>query len=65
MSFTANSVIQFEVPKFGGTPRPLLTRFTSGAVSTNNFVQTSEYFNPAKQGGTNYFHRLTLSGPNH
>ena len=47
--------LQFEVPKFSGTPRPLLTRFTSGAVSTNNFVQTSEYFNPAKAEGTNLF----------
>ena len=55
--------LQFEVPKFGGTPRPLLTRFTSGAVSTNNFVQTSEYFNPAKAGGTNLFPSANLGGP--
>ena len=40
--------IQFEPAKFRGTPRPLLTRFTSGAVATNNFVQTSEYFSPIK-----------------
>ncbi|MFZ0751732.1 MAG: carboxypeptidase regulatory-like domain-containing protein, partial [Pyrinomonadaceae bacterium] len=55
--------LQFEVPKFGGKPRPLLTRFTSGAVSTNNFVQTAEYFNPAKQGGTNVFPSASFSGP--
>lgn len=55
--------LQFEVPKFGGTPRPLLTRFTSGAVATNNFVQTSEYFNPVKAGGTNVFPSASLSGP--
>jgi hypothetical protein len=55
--------LQFEVPKFGGTPRPLLTRFTSGAVSTNNFVQTSEYFNPAKTKGTNLFPSANFSGP--
>src|SRR5687768_1651293 len=55
--------LQFEVPKFGGKPRPLLTRFTSGAVSTNNFVQTAEYFNPAKTEGTNLFPSANLSGP--
>jgi hypothetical protein len=54
--------IQFEVPKFNGKPRPLLTRFTSGAVSTSNFVQTSEYFNPAKAGGTNLFPTANVGG---
>lgn len=54
---------QFEVAKFAGTPRPLLARFTSGAVSTNNFVQTAEYFKPAKTGGTNFFPTANLSGP--
>ncbi len=53
---------QFEVPKFNGKPRPLLTRFTSGSVATNNFVQTSEYFNPAKAGGTNEFPTANLGG---
>jgi hypothetical protein len=55
--------LQFDVPKFGGTPRPLLTRFTSGSVANNNFVQTSEYFNPVKSGGTNLFPSANLSGP--
>jgi hypothetical protein len=54
--------MQFEVAKFSGTPRPLLTRFTSGSVATNNFVQTSEYFNPAKAGGTNTFPTANLGG---
>src|SRR6185503_5108313 len=54
--------IQFEPAKFNGTPRPLLTRFTSGAVSTNNFVQTSEYFKTVKNGGTNTFPTANLGG---
>ncbi len=55
--------LHFDVPKFGGTPRPLLTRFTSGTVAASNFVQTSEYFNPAKTEGTNLFPSANLSGP--
>lgn len=55
--------LHFDVPKFGGTPRPLLTRFTSGTVAAGNFVQTAEYFNPAKTEGTNLFPSANLSGP--
>src|SRR5688572_27879595 len=54
--------LHFDVPKFGGTPRPLLTRFTSGSVANNNFVQTSEYFNPVKTYGTNVFPTASLGG---
>ncbi len=54
--------IHLETPEFNGTPRPLLTRFTSGAVANNNFVQTSEYFNPAKTGGLNTFPTASLGG---
>jgi hypothetical protein len=54
--------IQFETPSLNGTPRPLLTRFTSGSVANNNFVQTSEYFNPAKARGTNEFPTANLGG---
>src|SRR6266498_1617109 len=54
--------VQFEVPKFNGTPRPLLTRFTSGSVASNNFVQTAEYFNPNKAGGTNVFPTADVGG---
>jgi hypothetical protein len=54
--------LQFELPKFNGNPRPLLQRFTSGSVSTNNFVQTAEYFNPPKAGGTNLFPTGNLGG---
>ena len=53
--------MQFEVPKFNGTPRPLLTRFTSGAVATNNFVQTAEYFNPAKARRDEHFFQPPIS----
>lgn len=54
--------LQFEVPKFNGDGRPLLTRFTSGTVANNNFAQTSEYFDPAKTGGTNVFPTANLGG---
>ncbi|MEJ7860238.1 MAG: TonB-dependent receptor [Pyrinomonadaceae bacterium] len=55
--------IQFEPTKFNGTPRPLLNRFTTGSFANNNFVQTAEYFNPAKAGGTNFFPTANVSGP--
>ena len=55
--------LQFEPSKFVGTPRPLLNRFTAGRVTTNNFVQTAEYLNPAKAGGTNFFPTANVSGP--
>lgn len=52
----------FETPKFNGTPRPLLTRFTSGSVANNNFVQAAEYFNPQKIRGLNTFPTANLGG---
>jgi carboxypeptidase family protein len=55
--------IQAEVPKFNGSARPLLTRFTTGSVANSNFVQTAEYFNPDKADGNNYFPTANLSGP--
>lgn len=54
---------QFETPKFNGSPRPLLTRFTSGTVSAGTFAQTAEYFDPNKSRGANYFPTANLSGP--
>ncbi|MFZ0063864.1 MAG: TonB-dependent receptor, partial [Pyrinomonadaceae bacterium] len=54
--------VQFEIPKFNGTPNLLLTRFTSGAVANNNFVQTFEYFKPLKAQGTNVFPSANLGG---
>lgn len=58
--------LQFEIPQFNGTPRPLLTRFTSGVFQLsppiNTFAQTSEYFNPNKAGGTNVFPTANLGG---
>ena len=51
--------LQFEVPKFNGDQRPLLNRFTSGTVANNNFVQTSEYFNPPKPVERMFFPRQT------
>lgn len=54
--------MQWETAKFTGNARPVLNRFTSGSVTNNNFVQTSEYFNPGKAGGTNYFPTANLGG---
>lgn len=53
---------QFETPKFNGTPRPLLNRLTTGTVAANNFSQRSEYLNPQKLDGVNYFPTANLSG---
>ena len=61
-SFHGEFGIQFDTPKFSGTPRPLVTRFTTGSVAGGNFVQTSEYFAPAKSGGTNMFPTANLGG---
>ncbi len=58
--------MQWETAKFAGNARPVLNRFTSGAITTtpprNDFVQTSEYFSPGKAGGTNYFPTANLGG---
>ena len=54
---------QFETPKLAGTPRPLLTRFTSGSVAAGTFRQTAEVFQPQKIGGVNFFPTASLGGP--
>lgn len=68
--------VQFETPKLNGNPRPLLQRFTTGAVVLANpnttpptvagpgtFRQYTEYFDPRKADGTNFFPTANLSGP--
>jgi len=55
--------VQFETPRFNGKARPLLTRFTTGTVSTGTFRQTAEYFNPQKAEGVNFLPTANLSGP--
>lgn len=60
--------VQFETPELNGTPRPLLQRFTTGAViltppSPGNFQQYTEYFQPQKAGGVNFFPTANLGGP--
>ena len=54
---------QVEPVGLAGKARQLLTRFTTGAVSTSNFTQTAEYFNPLKSDGANYFPTANLGGP--
>lgn len=73
--------LQFETPKWNGTPRPLLQRFTTGAVvlgtpgspgpppvppvppSPGTFRQYTEYFQPHKAEGVNFFPTANLGGP--
>lgn len=55
--------MQFDTPKFSGNPRPILQRFTSGSVANNNFLQTTEYFDPPKSSGVNTFPTASLGGP--
>jgi hypothetical protein len=61
--------VQFETPKWNGTPRPLLQRFTTGAVVTTptpgpgTFRQYTEYFQPHKAEGVNFFPTANLGGP--
>ncbi len=58
--FHGEAGIQFEVPKFNGSPRQLLGG-TSAAASF--FTQSPEYFQPPKAEGTNVFSTANLSGP--
>jgi hypothetical protein len=51
--------MQWEVPKFNGSARKLLQRFTSN----NNLVQSTTYFQPNKPSGVNTFPTLNLGGP--
>lgn len=48
---------QFETQELNGRPRPFLARFASGGA------QVSEYINPARTQGTNFFPTANLSGP--
>ena len=59
-SFHGEAGMQFEVPKFNGSPRPVLAA-TSAASST--FTQNPEYFFPQKAQGVNVFPTANLSGP--
>ena len=60
--------VQFETPELNGNPRRLLQRFTTGAVVTTppagpgTFQQFTEYFQPQKAGGVNFFPTANLGG---
>jgi hypothetical protein len=53
--------VQFENPRFNGTPRPFLQRFSSGTGAA--FVQSTEYINPPKSSGRNTFPTASVGGP--
>lgn len=57
--------MQFEVPKFNGSPRQLLGRFTQGTFgsTTNPFIESVAYLDPVKAGGTNVYPTASLGGP--
>lgn len=59
--FHGEAGIQFEVPKFNGSPRPSLQRFFAGSGS--GFVQEVGHFDPPKSQGTNVFPTASLGGP--
>lgn len=56
-SWRGNFGISFAPSKLQGNPRPILNRYNSAVA--NGF----EYFNPAKDGGTNFFPVGAFSGP--
>ena len=58
--FHGETGIQFEVPKFNGTPRPLLG---GNLTSANPFTRAVDYFMPPKAAGTNVFPTANLGGP--
>lgn len=51
----------FNTQKLNGDPRPSLFRFVNGSGA--NFLQRTEYINPPKAGGTDFFPTFSLSGP--
>lgn len=55
--------MQFEVPKFNGDPRQLVTRLTTGTAAAGTFSQRQVTLDPTKAGGTNVFPTANLSGP--
>jgi len=55
-AFRGNFGVSFRPSKFQGNPRPVLNRF---AASANSF----EFFNPARDGGVDFFPVASLSGP--
>ncbi len=57
--FHGEAGLQFQVPKFNGSPRPLL----GGAAGANYFTQVPEYLAPLKPTGTNVFPTASLGGP--
>jgi hypothetical protein len=61
--FHGEAGMQFEVPKFAGSARPLLQRFTSGSFAGGTFVESVETFDPKKSQGTNVFPTASLGGP--
>ncbi len=62
--FRGEAGIEFVAPKLQGDPRPFLnqTTFNTGAPGAANQVIT-EYIPVPKDGGTNYFPFLSISGP--
>ena len=56
--FHGEAGLQFEVPKFNGSPRQLL----GGTSASTFFTQSPEYLQPEKAGGTNLFPTASLGG---
>lgn len=62
-AWRGNFGISFDVAKFQGGARPILSRFSNASTATGQAANGYEYFNAAKLGGTNYYPVGRLSGP--
>ncbi|MET0754084.1 MAG: TonB-dependent receptor [Pyrinomonadaceae bacterium] len=61
-NWRGNFGISFAPSKLQGNPRGILSSFSSTAAPANTPGNTT-YFQPAKDGGTNYFPVASFSGP--
>ncbi len=62
-SWRGNFGIGFQPSKLQGGPRGILTAFSAGTPAVSNLPGNTYYFQPNKDGGTNYFPSAQFSGP--
>ena len=61
--FRGDFGVQFQPSKLQGSNRPSLTRFTSGSISTTDYVQTDEYIQSPKSKYLYTLPSFNFSGP--
>ncbi|NOT49091.1 MAG: TonB-dependent receptor, partial [Acidobacteria bacterium] len=64
-AWRGNFGVSFTPSQFQGRPRPVLNRFASSTATADGPNKTGnfEYFQPKKDGGTNFFPVASISGP--